>query len=90
MSRVRARRRRRILLALLTGASGLDFVNLARLAQVSGLALATHLDRLEADGWVVRHRTIASHRPARVYRLTADGMAGARRELGLSDEEAAR
>ena len=83
ISRIRARRRRRILLALLTGWSNLDFVRLARLAQVSGLALASHLDRLEHDGWVMRTRRDADYPPTRVYQFTVEGLAGAGRELGF-------
>ena len=83
--RIRARRRQRLLLALLAEPSGVGFVQLAHLAQIGGLAVASHLDRLEADGWVARHRTHSVNGPVRVYRLTADGLAGARRELGLTD-----
>lgn len=73
---------RRVLLALLTGASNLSGYPLARAAQVGYGKVYVILARLEREGWVTG---VQASTGRRFYRLTPRGRFGALRMLGLEE-----
>jgi DNA-binding PadR family transcriptional regulator len=84
VSRVRrSRARRRVLLALLSGADNLHGYRLCSAAGVWSGTLYPYLEHLTAAGWVTGESRIVEHRKLRCYRLTAEGRLHAAAELGL-------
>lgn len=84
MTRVRLTRgRRRVLLALLTGAGNLHLQRLCEASQVGEMRLCSFLDHLEDAGWVARHRRQTESRLLYCYRLTDLGWLAAQAELRL-------
>jgi DNA-binding PadR family transcriptional regulator len=78
-----SRGRRRVLLALLSGADNLHSRRLREIAQVLDASLHPFLDRLTEAGWVDGHiRTVAGRR-VRCYHLTTVGRIQAAGELVL-------
>ena len=79
------RRERRVLLALLTGASNLSGYPLARAAQVSYGYVYVALARLERFGWVTGEWGVGPSPRRRFYQLTPMGRERAMLRLGLED-----
>lgn len=80
------RRRRRILLALLTGAANLGGFTICQAAQCGSGTVYPFLAHLERAGWVTSEWESPEPvgRPRRrFYRLTAEGRAGTLMMLGL-------
>jgi DNA-binding PadR family transcriptional regulator len=80
------RRRRRVLLALLTGAGNLSGYPLCRAAQVGPGTVYTLLSHLEDAEWVTSEwdtETAPNGGRRRFYRLTERGRTGAAAALGL-------
>lgn len=83
-SRVRLTRgRRRVLLALLTGAGNLHGYRLCEAAQVWGWVLYPFLDHLEDAGWVTGRMVTIKGRDYRCYTLTDTGRFEASKALLL-------
>jgi DNA-binding MarR family transcriptional regulator len=82
-----ARRQRRVLLVLLTGASNLGGYTVCQAAQVGPGTFYPMMDRLERTGWVTgRWEAVPAgeDRPRRrFYSLTLKGQMRARQMLGL-------
>jgi DNA-binding MarR family transcriptional regulator len=83
------RRERRVLLALLSGASGLSISLVMRVAQVSSGTAYVTLARLERLGWVTARRENRTDElaPRRFYSLTPDGRAEVLRMLRLEERD---
>jgi predicted ArsR family transcriptional regulator len=77
------RGRRRVLLALLTGADNLHLRRLREASQVGEVRLCSFLDHLENAGWVVKHRRQTEGRALYCYDLTGFGRLAAQTELRL-------
>jgi DNA-binding PadR family transcriptional regulator len=78
---------RRVLLALLSGASNLSGYPLARAAQVGYGKVYVILARLEREGWADSDwGPETAHGRRRFYRLTTRGRYYALRTLGLEDD----
>lgn len=85
LTRVRlTRRRRRVLLALLTGADNLHGWRLCQAAQVGSGTLYLFLTHLEKAGWVTRELRIISGQWLHCYSLTEAGRWSALAELRLT------
>jgi DNA-binding PadR family transcriptional regulator len=83
-TRVRITRgRRRVLLALLSGAGNMHGFRLASAAQVPSWALYSFLDHLEAAGWVDKSRRKIGLEARYCYSLTEQGRLYAAAELCL-------
>jgi hypothetical protein len=84
MTRVRLTRgRRRVLLALLTGAGNMHLWRLRETAQFGEVRLCAFLDHLERAGWVIRHRRQTEGRGMYCYELTDFGWLASQAELRL-------
>ena len=78
------RRRRRVLLALLTGATNLHGWRLCTTAQIWSGNLYPFLDHLEQAGWIsAEMRTMSAGTMRRCYNLTEAGQDKAASLLGL-------
>jgi DNA-binding PadR family transcriptional regulator len=82
-----SRRERRVLLALLSGASNLSGYPLSRVAQARSGTVYAVLDRLEACGWVAGEFRESRGEPKarRFYTLTPEGRKAAMLFLKLED-----
>lgn len=77
------RGRRRVLLALLSGAGNLTLWRLRETAQVGEVRLCSFLDHLEKAGWVDRHRRKVGLEARYCYSLTDHGRLTAQAQLRL-------
>jgi hypothetical protein len=77
------RGRRRVLLALLSGASNLTLWRLGETAQVGEVRLCSFLDHLEKAGWTDRHRRKVGLQTMYCYSLTDHGRLAAQADLRL-------
>jgi DNA-binding PadR family transcriptional regulator len=85
LTRVRLTRgRRRMLLALLTGAGNLYGWRLCQAAQVGSVTLYPFLDHLEHAGWITRELRFVSDQWLYCYSLTEVGRWSALAELRLT------
>jgi DNA-binding PadR family transcriptional regulator len=83
-TRVRLTRgRRRVLLALLSGADNLDGWRLSQAAQVWSAVLYPFLDHLEAAGWATRATPTERGKKQFFWSLTPEGHVRAVSALGL-------
>jgi DNA-binding PadR family transcriptional regulator len=83
-----SRRERRVLLALLSGASNLSGYPVARAAQVGYGKVYVILARLEREGWADSDwGPETGHGRRRFYRLTGTGRRHALAMLGLEDDD---
>jgi DNA-binding PadR family transcriptional regulator len=84
LTRLRLTRgRKRVLLALLSGASNLHGWRLCTAAQVWSGTLYPFLDHLEAAGWINRVKRTVGHDELYCYDLTAEGRLSAAGALRL-------
>lgn len=77
------RGRRRVLLALLSGADNLTLWRLGETAQVGEVRLCSFLDHLEHAGWVIRNRRKIDLETRYCYTLTYHGRMAVLAELSL-------
>lgn len=78
-----SRKDRRVLLALLSGATNLGAITVSRAAQVGAGYVHVSLARLESFGWVTREWTDYSPDRRCLYSLTPMGRERAMLRLGL-------
>lgn len=84
------RRMRRVLLVLLTDATNITGLTIARTAGMSGPAVYLCLDRLVDRAWITGEFQDGPYPRRRLYRLTADGWTYAHLLLGLDRAEVRR
>lgn len=81
------RRDRRVLLAILSGASNLSLLTVSRVAQVSPRRAALTMAQLEGLGWIDRLHGHGTGPPRRrFYWVTSTGRAAVMSALGLEDD----